>query len=180
MSIICNSVADVIKTYFERNDMKQLILHILILFLYFIVGCSESQSIDEGTSEINNYTIEVHIDNNKTGEIAMDKIKDGIVEITQVDSAIKAISLSDIISRVNEVPSDVLNAYLSQYKCDFQSIDGFKSSSKGERCAPLDCTVTFHGYIDIDSKNLFFTNDSGVTEGCYHVKNFNTILMYKK
>lgn len=159
---------------------KRAILALSAILAFSTFACNDSQKFDEEKQEgVESYKVEVRVNDVKNGEADLADLADKVVEVTAKEQTSKGIKLADIISKVNNIEASVLDAYLANYKCDFESADdGFRPSMKGDRCAPLSCEVAKKAYVNTDSHKLFFADDSGVTEGCYSVSNIGAILMY--
>lgn len=158
---------------------KQALFTFCALLAFSSFGCDDSQSIEEeNKTSVVNYKVEVRVNDAKSGDADLAALSDKVVEVTANGQATKAIRISDIISKVNGIEADKLDEYLALYACDFESADGFRPSFKGDRCAPMSCKVAKEAYVNIDSHRLFYSDDAGVTEGCYSIKDMSAVLMY--
>ena len=71
-------------------------------------------------------------------------------------------------------------ADLSKYLCDYESgEDGFRISSKGDRCPLLSCEYAVKSYFNVESKMLFYADDAPQKLGCYSVRSLSKIIMTK-
>ncbi len=158
---------------------KRIIFELYASMAFALASCDDSQSVNEETQDDTaSYKVDVCMNDVKNGEADLAEMTDKIIKVTAKEQTSRAVRLSDIISRVNGIEADKLDDYLSLYVCDFESLDGFRPSSKGERCALLSCSVAKEAYINVETHNLFYSDNSGITEGCYNIKNFTAVLMY--
>ena len=149
--------------------MRRLILFFCLIPLFY--GC-DSQSLDVVGDDAN-YPIEIRLDNRVIGSISLNALLDKAVEITVQNHTSKGISVADMISSASQIESGDLNQYL----CDYESQDGFRPSSKGDRCPPVSCSEAIRSYINVQSHELFYAEDAPMTTGCYHVDNLAAILL---
>jgi hypothetical protein len=148
-----------------------------------INACDDSQKVVQGSHDdsLPNVKMEVHIDDVKQGEVNVQDMADFVQSVTASGETSNAIAISDFIQQINNVPDNELDTYLDQYLCDYQSNeDGMKVSDKGDRCPLLSCIEAKRSYYNVDSNNLFYSDDMHITLGCYKIRQLGKILMLKK
>lgn len=160
--------------------MKKLLPIFALLTACTLTACNESQEIEGEEMPTDGQTFEVKIDDASQGTVNLNDMIQFAVTINAEGFDQKGIAISDIIQRVNNISDAELDDYLAQYICDYESLDdGFRPSSKGERCAMVSCTYTKQSYVNIETNRLFYDDDAPMKNGCYHVSNVGKVLMYK-
>ncbi|MBQ1927071.1 MAG: hypothetical protein II180_13235 [Proteobacteria bacterium] len=160
--------------------MKKLLPILAMLSSCALCACNESQTVEGEDAPNDGKTITVFEDDTSKGSIVIDNMIQFAVTITADGQDQKGIPVSDIIQKVNNLSDAELDAYLSQYICDYESgKDGFRPSSKGERCPMVPCIYTKQSYINITTTDLFYDESAPMKNGCYHVDEVSKVLMYK-
>ena len=138
-------------------------------------ACDDSQNVKKGdTGTESNYSISVLIDDESAGEVDITTMQDKVQSVTAGGQESQAIAISDII----EQSTGLKGADLDKYLCDYESgDDGFRPSSKGDRCPPLSCSYTTKSYLNVESNNLFYADDAPQTNGCYNVHHVSKIIL---
>ena len=139
-------------------------------------ACDDSQNVKKGdTGTEGGYNISVLIDDVDAGKVDVDGMQDKIQTVTVNGGESKGIAISDIIEKASGVKTSELGNYL----CDYESgEDGFRPSSKGDRCPPVNCSYATQSYFNVESQNLFYAEGTPMTNGCYNVKSLAKVLMY--
>lgn len=151
----------------------------LILGLMLLLGC-DAQEIDEGHFEETSYHVEILVNETSMGQTDIHSFDETDYQMVSANGAThKALSIAKLIQKTSNVPDESLDAYLEGYMCDYESKDGFRSSSKGDRCPIVSCSRAIHSYIHLQTHQLFYTDDQPMAKlGCYNVTNLSKILMY--
>ena len=149
-----------------------------ILFALCILGCQESQTVEEN-QEATPYHVEIMVNDQSLGNIDIHSFdEEDYREVTSGDMIRHGLSISQIIQKAGNIPQNTLEDYLAGYMCDYESTDGFRASSQGDRCPIVSCSLTIHSYIDTQTHQLFYEDDQPMSKlGCYNVKNLKKILM---
>ncbi len=150
-----------------------------ILFALCILGCQESQTVEEN-QEATAYRVAIMVNEQALGDIDIHSFNEADYrEVTSGDMIRHGLSISQIIQKSVNVPQETLEDYLAGYMCDYESTDGFRASSQGDRCPIVSCSLTIHSYIDTQTHQLFYEDDQPMSKlGCYNVKNLKKVLMY--
>lgn len=161
--------------------MKKALISVFVLASIVSIGCNDSQSIEsEGGDVLESYKLSVSVNDEVKGDIDIKNLEDKIQTVTINAESSQAISVSDIIQAVNGISDEELDDYLAKYKCDYESgDDGFRPSSKGEKCAMVSCLYAKQSYLNVESHGLFYAEDAPQKNGCYRVKNVSKVLMYE-
>lgn len=157
-------------------------LRFILLMIYFLglAGCQESQTIDEMVDEKAAYHVEVVVDGSSISHIDIHSFAEGDYRtVISGDVSRHALTISQIIQKAGNVSADALDAYLEGYQCDYESADGFRSSSKGDRCPMVSCKLAVFSHIDTRTHQLFYDDNQPMASlGCYNVTDLKKILMY--
>ena len=155
--------------------MKRLSIGILISLT--LTACEGTQDITTfEATELIDLDFHVNINDQDMGSIPIASLADHIKTVyTNLGNPRTGIPVSEIIRQTLQIDNDAeLEAVLAQYICDYQSNDdGFRPSSKGERCPMVPCTETMHTYIDAYSGSVFLEDTSPLTNSCYNVRNIS-------
>ena len=139
-------------------------------------ACDESQSITEFSNDaVIDLDFHVVINDEDIGNINLQFLKNEIETLnSNLGNEQSGIPVSKIIQRVYHLSDEELDAFLNQYICDYQSNeDGFRPSSKGERCPLVSCLETKRSYVNAYSGSIFYGESAPMTNGCYNVKNIS-------
>ncbi len=161
---------------------KSVLFSCLFMAAFAGFACDDSQTVEKGDGDdtLGSYKISVHIDDVEKGNVDIKDMESKIQTVTVNNEDSKALAISDIIQKVNGVSDADLDAYLAKYKCEYESgDDGFRPSSKGEKCAMLSCSYTKQSYVNVESHGVFYADDAPQKNGCYRVNNVSKILMYE-
>ncbi|MBQ9396794.1 MAG: hypothetical protein IJU23_14935 [Proteobacteria bacterium] len=161
---------------------KSVLISCLVMAAFAGFACDDSQTVEknDGDDTLGSYKISVHIDDVEKGNVDIKDMESKIQTVTVNNEDSKALAISDIIQKVNGVSDADLDAYLAKYKCEYESgDDGFRPSSKGEKCAMLSCSYTKQSYVNVESHGVFYADDAPQKNGCYRVKNVSKVLMYE-
>lgn len=152
---------------------------LFIFFALFMLGCQESQTVEEN-HESAAYHVEIMVNDQSLGNIDIHSFdEEDYRDVTSGDMSRHGLSISQIIQKAVNVPQETLEDYLAGYMCDYESTDGFRASSQGDRCPIVSCSLTIHSYIDTQTHQLFYEDDQPMSKlGCYNVKNLKKVLMY--
>ena len=154
----------------------------ILATIFAFNACDDSQSVEapEPSGNLVSHPIEVNIDGTKSGQTDVAELADKVITVTAAGAESKAIKVSDIIAKANNISDADLENYLAKYKCEYESgDDGFKPSNKGERCAPVSCSLSNKSYINVDTFGVFYDDDAPMQDGCFSVRNISKVLMYE-
>ena len=160
--------------------MKRLIPFWVMLAIWSESGCEESQGIMSDSEGVWNTAFSVVVENETVASIVLGDMDKQVRLINAEGEMQPGIPMSELIraSKVNGGAD--LDDFLAQYICDYESAnDGFRPSSKGERCPMVSCLYTKQSYINVMSGRLFYDDDTPMTNGCYHVQGVHKVMMYK-
>ena len=158
--------------------MKKLLPIIALLSACSLWACS--QDIQDEKQGAGDHPFEVFIDDKSQGSVDLDEMAQFAIDINAGNLDQKGIRVSDIIKKVNNLSDAELDGFLAQYVCDYESSDdGFRPTSKGERCAMVSCSYTKQSYVNTSTYRLFYSDDAPMKAGCYSVTNVGKVLMYK-
>ena len=99
-------------------------------------------------------------------------------EVTQNGEKLDVVPVSDIIAKANQISDNDLDDFLAKYLCDYEGENGFRPSSKPDRCPPISCSFSKMSYVSTQSERLF--HDEAATElqvGCYSVKAISKVIL---
>ena len=99
-------------------------------------------------------------------------------EVTQNGEKLNVVPVSDIIAKANQISDNDLDDFLAKYLCDYEGENGFRPSSKPDRCPPISCSFSKMSYVSTQSERLF--HDEAATElqvGCYSVKAISKVIL---
>ena len=143
----------------------------ILATIFAFNACDDSQSVEapEPSGNLVSHPIEVNIDGTKSGQTDVAELADKVITVTASGAESKAIKVSDIIAKANNISDADLESYLAKYKCEYESgDDGFKPSNKGERCAPVSCSLSNKSYINVDTFGVFYDDDAPMTNARTH------------
>jgi len=119
-----------------------------------LAGCDE-QSVDTELGDVvEGAAIVVVVDGTEnTVELAT-------LPRTPAPDGTDAVRLSDVLTAV------VVDGSLGERVCDFVASDGFRTSTKGEGCEPLDCSRTVDASLLLPSQDVIYPVELTM-RGCY-------------
>ena len=154
--------------------MKALSL-VAILAAFLVLACDD-QEVDEGDSRITD-TLDANqeVQSDVQGDQLRDEAED-LVEAVEIVVSIDSVDASANLNLLEASDNKVVMAEaiglvltegeLSNYTCDFVAADGFRTSSKGEGCEPIDCSTTVDAFIDLSTLDVSWDPTLGI-RGCY-------------
>ncbi len=150
-----------------------------LVWALLVLGCDEGQSVEMGDDgSVMDQVVGVWLDDHEVGRTTPQALEARIhsVSIGGQDRAV--LSIADIIQATNAVADAELDAFLAQYQCDYESgEDGFRPSSKGDRCPPVTCTEALRSYLDVTTENLIYADEAPMTTGCYQVSQLAKVIL---
>ena len=160
--------------------MKYTLLCITIMGLLALNGCENSQSVSADDAGIGNMVFTVIVDDNPIGSVLPSDMASHFIDVEAEGLIQKGIPVSELIRAVKPLSDADFDEFLGEYICDYESsYDGFRPSSKGERCPMVSCLYTKKSYVNVMSGRLFYDDDAPMTNGCYHVTDVHKVWMYK-
>jgi len=148
-----------------------------MLFVSLLSGC-DSQSVEEGSGDAE-ITLSVYMEDTLIDSLSTAEV-DATETVVVRGESYKAVSIASVIGAATGQDSVELERTLAEYLCDYESsTDGFRPTSKGDRCPMVSCSYAYQSYVDLDTGNLFYSEEAPMTNGCYSVRGLSKVLMYK-
>jgi len=161
--------------------MKKLLRGTLILCC--LAGCDSSQDIQQGSGEQEEtYSMGIYLDEALQNTIDVYAYEADFLTVQIRGTETKVLPVSRMIqAALPELDTDSkLDVWLENHLCDYESgVDGFRPSSKGDRCPPVSCLYTKLSYFNVDSTNLIYDDAApeSLSVGCYSVNGLKKILL---
>ncbi len=162
----------------KLNSVKPLVF--VSLLCTALWACDDSQSIDQDDDKVTSQNIGVKINDVLKGTIDAANLDEDLYETVKInETETRVVSIATIIRKVLGLTDAASEEELAKYTCDYESAtDGFRPSSKGDKCAPVSCKMALYSYIDMNTGNLVYGPERGEgLPGCYNVKNLGAVLM---
>lgn len=152
--------------------MKKIVM--LAMLSAAFLGC-EDQAL-EGAGEEDAYSVSVYLADKEQGSVNIfeHEPKFETVNVNGVD--VTGLSVAAMI----ESAAGIGASDLGKYMCDYEAKDGFRPSSKGDRCPMVSCSYAQWSFIDVGSKMLVYGAEAPMKDGpgCYGVDGLTKILVY--
>ncbi|MCL2325232.1 MAG: hypothetical protein FWC40_01825 [Proteobacteria bacterium] len=161
--------------------MKKLLKSALILCC--LTACDSSQDLrEERLPQDEIYSIGVYLDESLQNTIDVRALEADILTVQIGGKETSVLPVSRIIqAAMPDLDTESkLDAYLEKHLCDYESgSDGFRPSSRGDRCPPVSCLYTKLSYFSLDSANLIYDDGApdNLSVGCYSVTSLKKVLL---
>ncbi|MBQ9241956.1 MAG: hypothetical protein IJ165_01805 [Proteobacteria bacterium] len=152
--------------------MKKIVM--LAVLSAAISGCDD-QGI-EGAVDGTAYGVSVYLNGKDQGSVNIFEHEAKFETVTVGEQSVRGVSVAAMIEAVTGIGASELGGYL----CDYEAADGFRPSSKGDRCPMVSCAYAAESYIDVASKRLVYGEGAPMKDGpgCYGVDALTKILIY--
>lgn len=162
----------------KLNSVKPLVF--VSLLCASLWACDDSQSIDQDDDKVESQEVGVKINDVLKGKLDVANLDADLYETVKINETdTRVVSIATVIRKVLGLSDGSFEDELAKYTCDYESAtDGFRPSSKGDKCAPVSCKMALYSYVDLNTGNLVYGAERGENlPGCYNVKNLGAVLM---
>lgn len=166
--------------------MKSLRVLLFALLVPVFFACDDQgggDPIDSDLEQIRKevYELEIIVNDVSKGKVDITKLEDGDI-IKEDINGVKSFKtkISDVIQENNKDLKELaaLDAFLAEYVCDYEAQDGFRPSSKGDRCKARPCLTTKGSFVNLQTGQMSYEENPG--QGCYNVKGLKKIILATK
>ncbi|MFA5624037.1 MAG: hypothetical protein WC966_03125 [Bradymonadales bacterium] len=155
------------------------------LFPFLFMACDDQGTGDQGSSDLDTiretpYEVEVLLNGVSKGKVDITRVADSAIIKEKVDDVdVYKTRIATVIQKSDATLADdeTLKAFLEEYVCDYEAVEGFKPSDKSS-CPPRPCISTLTAYLNLQTGRITYEENLGV--GCYSVKGAKKIIMTTK
>ena len=148
--------------------MKKLVMAVMLSAAFW--GCEDQSAGGEV------YSVSVFLGDKDQGDVNIYDLESNFETVSVSGVEVTGLSVAAMIEQATGIQAGDLDKYI----CDYEAKDGFRPSSKGDRCPMVSCSYAAASYIDVGSKMLVYGEDAPMKDGpgCYGVDGLTKILMY--
>ncbi|MBQ4360809.1 MAG: hypothetical protein II767_11195 [Proteobacteria bacterium] len=150
--------------------MKKIVMVAMLSAAFW--GCEDQAQDGAGDS----YSVSVLLGDKDQGSVNIYDLESKFESVSVGGVEVTGLSVAAMIEDATGIKAGDLGKYL----CDYEAKDGFRPSSKGDRCPMVSCSYATASFIDVGSKMLVYGEDAPMKDGpgCYGVDGLTKILMY--